>query len=100
MRPVGGFRPLRDAAAEEQRRERAHAGLLEAMAPRDQAEVDEAARLEVKRPTQLAQVVREADARLDRPGGEERRERGAVLGALQLEEVHRARGRDLRERRR
>src|SRR5205823_11092772 len=44
--PVRRLRALRNAQAEEQRRQRAHAGLLEPVTPRERAEVDDRRRRE------------------------------------------------------
>src|SRR5512144_1632223 len=63
-RPVGRLRSFRDAKAEEQRRQRAYARLLEAVAPGDSPEVDERRGSERKHRAQLAYVVRYADAGL------------------------------------
>src|SRR5256886_4320378 len=98
--PVGSAVALRDAEAEEVGGEVAHATLADAAVAGNVAELDHRGFLEREHELELAKVVRQGDAGLDDERvAEQLGKLPGAIEALQREEVHRARGGDLREAR-
>src|SRR5437899_9441392 len=96
--PVGSAVALRDAEAEEVGGEVANATLADAAVAGNVAELDHRGFLEREHELELAKIVRERHARLDDERvAEQLGELPGAIEALQREQVHGARGGDLRE---
>src|SRR5437667_7462445 len=96
--PVGSAVALRDAEAEEVGGEVANTTLADAAVTRNVAELDHRGLLEREHELELAKIVRQRHAGLDDERvGEQLGELPGAIEALQREQVHRARGGDLRE---
>src|SRR3989442_9716001 len=98
--PVGSAVAFRDAEAEEIRGEVANTTLADAAVTGNVAELDHRGLLEREHELELAKIVRQGHAGLDDERvGEQLGELPGAIEALQREQVHRARGGDLREAR-